>query len=317
MRRVLFRRDFQNFTGGHLKVWDYFNHAAAAPGHRAEIYFTPKTRWDAANPWLASRSQALSKWKANEAEILFLGGDDWLALPAAERRHFSRPIINLIQHVRHGDLADPLAEHLANRAIRICVSAEVEAAVLATGRVSGPTFVIPNGVDVSAGRPGLASAERPIHWLICGVKEGQPAVARELGRRMAPLVGAERVELLTKLLPRSAFLDLLAQSRRAILLPRLTEGFYLPAIEAMALGTLVICPDCIGNRGFCRDEQTAIVPVGREVDALLAAVTRGRALDAAQELAILKNARAVAAEHSLARERSAFHELLATVPSLW
>jgi len=29
------------------------------------------------------------------------------------------------------------------------------------------------------------------------------------------------------------------------------EGFYLPALEGMAVGTLVIFPDCIGNRSFC------------------------------------------------------------------
>jgi glycosyltransferase involved in cell wall biosynthesis len=317
MRRVLFRRDFQNFTGGHLKVWDYFKHTSAAPDHGAEIYFTPETRWDAANPWLPWRAQALSQWAPGAADVIFLGGADWLALPDTERRHFGRPVINLIQHVRHGDLADPLAEHLPNRAIRICVSAEVEAAVLATGRVNGPTVVIPNGVDVSAVRPALAHAERPIPWLICGVKEGQPAVARDLGRRMAPLVGAERVEVVTKPLPRGEFLDLLAQTRRAILLPRLTEGFYLPALEAMALGTLVICADCVGNRGFCRDGRTAIVPVSGEVDALLEAVVRVRSLGAAEESAILGNARAMAVEHSLARERAAFHELLAAVPSLW
>jgi hypothetical protein len=47
-------------------------------------------------------------------------------------------------------------------------------------------------------------------------------------------------------------------------------------------------------------------------------VTRVQSLGAAQESAILENARALAAEeHSLARERAAFHELLAAVPSLW
>jgi hypothetical protein len=315
MRRVLFRRDFRNFTGGHLKVWDYFNHAGAAPDHRAEIYFTPETRWDATNPWSAWRAQALQTWEPAAADILFLGGDDWLGLPAAERGHFARPIINLIQHVRHGDPADPLAAHLANRAIRICVSAEVEAAIRATGRANGPTFVIPNGVDVAAARPIPASAERPIQWLIGGIKE--PAIARELGRAMAGLVGSERVEVLTSPLPRGEFLELLAQAHRAILLPRPTEGFYLPALEAMALGTLVICPDCVGNRGFCRDGETAILPASRDVDAWLAAVARARGLSVERAAAIAGNARMVAAEHSLARERAAFHEVLTAVGSLW
>jgi hypothetical protein len=316
MPRVLFHRDFQNFTGGHLKVWDYFNHVNTAPGHHADIYFTPATRWDVTNPWLALRPQALSHWAPHAADLLFLGGHDWLALPAPERPRFRRPIVNLIQHVQHADPAHPLAAYLPHRAIRICVSAEVQAALDATGRVNGPTFVIPNGIDLQP-RPAIPMAERPISWLICGNKDGQPALAREVARRLDPIVGSERVEVLTKLLPRAVFLDQLAQARRAVLLPRATEGFYLPALEAMALGTLVICPDCIGNRSFCQDGRTAIIPLTREVDGLLAAVQRARSLPLAQEAAILANAHAAATQHSLATERAAFHQLLARIPALW
>ena len=38
------------------------------------------------------------------------------------------------------------------------------------------------------------------------------------------------------------------------------EGFYLPALEAMALGSLVICPDCIGNRSFCLPGRNCFRP---------------------------------------------------------
>jgi hypothetical protein len=301
VRNILFHRNFQNFTGGHLKVWDYFNHVNAAPDHHADIYFSPDTRWDSANPWLDQRARALSEWVPHEADLLFLGGHDWLQLPEPARRHFPRPVINLIQHVQHGDSAHPLAAYLPNRAIRICVSEEV---------------VIPNGIDLPATEIH-PPAERPIDWLICGVKEGQSALARELARRMAPFAGADRIEVLTKLLPRADFLARLARARRAVLLPRATEGFYLPALEAMALGTLVICPDCLGNRSFCRDGVSAIVPAGREVDALLSAMRRARDFPEAAQAAILANARAIAARHSLASERAAFHRLLASVGSLW
>ena len=52
MRTVLFYRHFARFKGGHLKVWDYFRHVEAAPEHRAAVYFTPDSAWDATNPWL-------------------------------------------------------------------------------------------------------------------------------------------------------------------------------------------------------------------------------------------------------------------------
>jgi GT2 family glycosyltransferase/glycosyltransferase involved in cell wall biosynthesis len=38
------------------------------------------------------------------------------------------------------------------------------------------------------------------------------------------------------------------------------EGFCLPALEAMASGTAVVCTDAHGNRDFCRDEDNCLMP---------------------------------------------------------
>jgi glycosyltransferase involved in cell wall biosynthesis len=45
-----------------------------------------------------------------------------------------------------------------------------------------------------------------------------------------------------------------------VLLPHPTEGFYLPALEAMAMGVAVVTADCVGNRGFCRDGESCLMP---------------------------------------------------------
>jgi glycosyltransferase involved in cell wall biosynthesis len=142
------------------------------------------------------------------------------------------------------------------------------------------------------------------------MKAGQSGIARELAGRL-------RAEAITRMLPRAEFLQKLAQARRVILLPRETEGFYLPALEAMALGALVICPDCAGNRSFCKDGRTAIVPEGRAVEQLWCAIQRAASIPPETEAAMIANARAEAGMHDLARERAAFHELLARVPALW
>jgi len=47
---VLFHRDFKSFTGGHLKVWDYFQHVNSSENFNAEISFTPQSNWNN-NPW--------------------------------------------------------------------------------------------------------------------------------------------------------------------------------------------------------------------------------------------------------------------------
>src|SRR6516225_7808445 len=40
-RLVYFHRNYHGFTGGHLKVSDYFTHVDTAKGYRAEIFFLP------------------------------------------------------------------------------------------------------------------------------------------------------------------------------------------------------------------------------------------------------------------------------------
>jgi hypothetical protein len=36
-KRILFHRDYEAFSGGHMKVFDYFRHTQAAEGYVAEI----------------------------------------------------------------------------------------------------------------------------------------------------------------------------------------------------------------------------------------------------------------------------------------
>ena len=69
MRSVLFHRDFRGFSGGHLKVWHYFNHVRHSPDHIPEIYFSEQTIWDESNPWLSFKDQALPSWGAIRPDV--------------------------------------------------------------------------------------------------------------------------------------------------------------------------------------------------------------------------------------------------------
>jgi len=178
---------------------------------------------------------------------MFLAGLDWLSIGEAERDHFSRPIINLVQHVRHSDPQDPRCAFLGHRAIRICVSPEVATALCATGRVNGPIFTIPIGLHLSVFPEPVPRATRPYDLVIAGLK------APLLANALAGALKVQRPELrllsLTGWIPRLAFLEALGAARPALLLPSPKEGFYLPALEAMVMRTIVLCPDVEGNRG--------------------------------------------------------------------
>ena len=100
-----------------------------------------------------------------------------------------------------------------------------------------------------------------------------------------------------------------------MLLPWREEGFYLPALEGMALGTVVVCPTVFGNRSFCLPEVNCFRPPYEE-DALVAAAEAALG-DLPNLDRMLSNGLQTAREHDLSRERQAFLEILGQVNDLW
>ena len=297
-RTLLFHRDYRGFTGGHLKVLHYFSHAMHSTRFRPRIFFTPDSIRGPENPWHGIAPPPLDSWRPTEAAALFVAGLDWAAVPDPP----PAPVINLIQSVRHAHPGDPRRPFLRRPAVRICVSEEVANAIVGTGEVNGPVHVIPNGIDLE-NIP--AASERDIPVLIAGLKN--PALAAAIAARLADTGVA--VEVTDAMLPRRAFLDRLSRARVAITLPNREEGFYLPALEAMAAGAIVVCPDCTGNRGFCRDQETAFRPSYTVDDIVGAAITA--VTQAPRDATAMRAAAAAEADtHGLAAERVAFLRIL-------
>jgi glycosyltransferase involved in cell wall biosynthesis len=223
------------------------------------------------------------------------------------------PIINLVQAVRHACEDDPLGRNrfLPHKAIRICVSPEVRRALEQTGRVRGPMFTIPDAIDFEAVAGHAGAVARDIDLLIVANKQPeQGAVIRERLERPD-----RSVQIVDTRIARSELLALMGRAEVTVLVPRPKEGFYLPALEAMALGTVVVCPDCIGNRSFCLDRSNCFRP-SYEDDAVVQAAEE--ALSRREELAGMRaSALEMARRHDLASERKAFLEILERVDELW
>lgn len=302
---VLFHRDFRDFTGGHLKVWDYFNHVAALPGYEPRIAFSPESKWDPTNPWFGSTSSVV-EWQPDKADLLFLAGTDWRVLPEAARGNFSKPIINLIQHPRHAESGSELRGYLKHRAVRICVSGEVAEAINATGEVNGPVFAIPNGIDLQV--IPESPATRKIDIFISGFKA--PQLAQEVHRALEEKIS--NLMCLTERFPRAEYLAHLSSAKIAVVLPRPYEGFFLPALEAMACGAMVVCPDCVGNRGFCHDAVNCFRPA-YDRDAIVSDALAAFRLAEDQQNKMRESAEATVRRHSLATERESFLRILATL----
>lgn len=310
--KVLFYRDFRRFTGGDLKVWHYFNHVRASPRHEALVRFTEESVWGPDNPWNAAKEHVVGVDEEVRPDVVFLSGIDWTMIDRADWAESAIPIINLIQHVWHAAPNDRLSRSrfLPNKAIRICVSPEVERAIERTGRVRGPTFTIPNAIDLERLAEFARSGPRDLDLLVLCNK--QPERGRALFERLA---GAGRSEMIDVRSPHAEVLDLIARAAVTVFVPNPKEGFYLPALEGMALGTIVVCPDCVANRSYCIDRVNCFRPA-HSVEAIVADARE--ALARRDELAgMVQSAAETARRHDLREERAAFLEILDRVDDLW
>ena len=310
MRTVLFHRKYRRFHGGHLKVWHYFNHVLATPGFDARVLFDVDSSWDSSNPWNDARDRVIDSLDDVTPDALFVAGRDWQRLDALGLLDQGLPILNLIQHVRHADEWSIQSRYLDRKAIRICVSDEVADAIRAAGS-RGPTVVIPNSVDV----PVLATdtgSRRTTDLLIAGLK--QPGLAARARARLG--ADGRVIEVLTEHVAREAFLDALRRARVTLFLPNEEEGFYLPALEGMALETIVVCPDCVGNRSFCLPGVNAFRPTFA-LDDLVQATEAALALSAAEAARLTQSARETARRHSPQAERDAFVQVLRDLDAIW
>ncbi|HUZ50392.1 MAG TPA: glycosyltransferase [Candidatus Dormibacteraeota bacterium] len=213
-----------------------------------------------------------------------------------------RPVVNLIQGFSHTTPGDPRYEYLSRPALRICVSPQLATALADTGRVNGPIVTIENGLDLDALRAARTNAHFAV--AIAGLKNAP--LALEIEARLQEC-GIETIAQ-TQGLPHDAFLALLASASVAVVLPHETEGFFLPALEAMVLGCAVVAPDCIGNRSFCVDHRTALVPE-YSADAIVQAISLLLS-DALVTRRILAGAAAIVERYSLSGERDKFYRAL-------
>ena len=277
------------------------------------IYLEPGGDVSENNPWQSLIQYQLPEWIPSNADLLFIGGSDWFSLPFPERQNWPKPIINLIQGFRHSIPETPLYDCLSNHAIRVCESQEVANSILATGKVNGPVFTIPNGIDYSQIK-GLCQPDckKDIDILIVGLKN--PKIAIELEALCNKL--SIKVVCLLKPIPRIEFIKTMVDSNITVCLPGAPEGFYLPALEGMAVGTFVICPDCIGNRSYCHDMHNCRIPE-YSAQKIFEVVANTLIMSTLSRNQILQNAMQTVNKHSIENESSAFNSILKKLDSLW
>lgn len=92
--------------------------------------------------------------------------------------------------------------------------------------------------------------------------------------------------------------------------PRSEEGMYLPGLEAMAAGALVVTPDVGGNMAYCRPEENCLLVGFEDAGDYVAALQRLAAMPS-ESISKLRDAGyATTTEFDLASERAGFAAFL-------
>jgi len=300
-KRILFTRQYLGFSGGHLKHTHYLSHAQAYRGLSPILHVTPDSKHDALEPLLPADLPRTDL--PCEADILFVAGLDWDILDAAGQPMENIPVINFVQHVRHANPSDARYQFLPRPAIRICVSQQVSDALEATGKVNGPIITIENGLDL----PPLSAQQQP-------PRNGKILIAGSKDRKLAAAISSQLTTLQVPhdisdgIIPRGEYLNMVSQYSVLICLPHPIEGFYLPALEAMAMGVNVVTPDCVGARSFCRHNDTCLVTARSQTALAEAAISLLSDSDKARRLK--EGGLEISKHYTLARERAIFHSLL-------
>lgn len=294
-------------------MFDYFEHIEHSQAFSPRVYFTPDLAMDKHNPWFEYQDCILNHWRPADADALFLAGDDWHSLPLAERFDCPKPVINLIQGFRHSNPDNLVFNYLSYRAIRIFVGEEVANAVRDKSRINGPSFIIPNGIDLDFIRLfSKKRTEREIDLLIVGLKN--PDLARSLAQNCAEL--KIRIQCLNIQIPRVELLAMMGNSRITMFLPLTQEGFYLPGLEGMALETLVVCPTFEGNKSLFKDGFNCLIPEYRQ-DPMLNTIKTALLMPDTALNQLLDRALLTAQSHRLEQERVQFLDILNQMPDLW
>lgn len=315
-RTVWFYRHYQEFTGGHLKHSHYFNSVKNHPDFNPHIIVENKAHFLSAqqqiNQLWGNELMTLEQWAPQKSDIIFLAGMDWSFALAKGELTPAMPRLNLIQGTRHSDPDQSLYQYLAEPAIRLCVSQPVADAIIGTGRVNGPVFVIPNGIDCQPNKNLVPIGKAFSRVQIVGYK--MPDFARVLAQTLS--AAGIATDLLLDVLPRDEFVEGLDSAALVVCCPLPGEGFYLTALEAMAKGCFVVVPDCEGNRAYTVDGVNCLFPVYQQ-ETVFSAIMRALALPQDEVEKIRIAAVVTATKHTLENERLEFYKLLNNIDQLW
>lgn len=320
--RIWFLTPSYHPVGGVVKVFDYVLHALDR-GHECIVTSPKPLDRDSA----LFRNRRYRRLVSDEFGVEFQHTDA-PAMRRGELAFFSWPthfralsaraapgvtsdaIIHLVQNVRHANprWTDGYALRLLSRPMtRIMTNEVVLDACRPYLNQGSRTVVIDLGHDTAhfaKDRKGALPERLTVGYTTWKSEVGD-AIA-------AALAGDDRVEF--RAVRGYVDWDELRDFYRSIdvflATPYAEEGFYMPGLEAMAAGAVVVSPDAGGNRSYMRFGDNAVFAELDNVDSYVAALRAVTTLSGNRLAAMRASAREAVGRHTLAGEARGFGALL-------
>jgi glycosyltransferase involved in cell wall biosynthesis len=218
-------------------------------------------------------------------------------------------IIHIIQNVRHATPAwtDGYALRLLTRpAARIAINQIVMNRIAPYLDARALAEVIPIGHDF-----GYFSTERE-SGLHSPVRVAYTGWKSDLGARLERKLSSEKFEVrgISHHVSWQELSELYRWADVFLSTPGPEEGLYLPGLEAMAAGAIVITPDAGGNMAYCRPGDNCVLVGLEQVDDYADALASVSGWDDERIRSVRASARRTTEEFDLSREREAFGAFL-------
>ena len=308
-------------AGGIVKVFDYVNHALSL-GLEA-VVCSPEPyekglplfgipRFSGISPENGVRFTGLENAAVGPTDLAFFSWPPHYEILAPRLSRWTRheQVIHIVQGTRHSNplFVGGYALRLLTRPMsRIATNEVVLGSMKPYLNPSSLTRVITLGHDVgffAKGRFGRLG--RP-------TKVAYTTWKSDVGDRVASLLARDPNYRFKAIRKRAGWRDLRRLYHWAdvfLATPLAEEGFYLPGLEAMAAGAVVLAPDAGGNRAYC-DFGHNCLPVKLDDASSYASVLKLLERESPGDVDRLRrNGYTTAKRHTLTREREEFAAFL-------
>lgn len=316
MKNVLFYQHFglRNVVrGAHHKTFDFFHHIKSFSNYKPEIFFAEDSIWEPNIPWYSLfDSMPTLKKNFDHPDILFLNsGKDWIKYSAKRDIPEHIPIVSPVNNFRAVNPNHKSFKFLTRKAIRLCPSQELYEAVKNHPNTNGPTIYLPNGVGIKSTARKLLQSKN-IDILLVGNKN--PIMAHEILNRLN--YPNAKIEIIDRWISKTDFQNLLARSKISVHLPKIVEEHYIPGVEAMMLNSLVIIPDCVGNRSYSKHEDTCYV-ADYNTDAMTTSIDYVFNMSKEDKLKLITNAKEHSFMFEIEHEAKELEKVLNMTEQIW